>query len=73
MRRGKKTNLGMFPMDKRCHHGSYRKMQRVFEEHFGHVQFASLHILCSKLTCEKKSIIINIKHKKKMVEGFYNN
>jgi hypothetical protein len=51
----KKTNLGMFPMDKRCHHGSYRKMQRVFEEHFGHVQFVSLYIVFK----------INIKQKKK--------
>lgn len=41
IRREKKPNLGMFPMDKRYRHGFDRRMQRVFAEHF-HLQINTL-------------------------------
>jgi len=44
-KKNKKYYLEMFPMGRRCHHDSCRRMQRVFVEHFDHVLFVSLHNL----------------------------
>lgn len=47
----KKKYLEMFPMGRRCHHDSCRRMQRVSVEHFDHVLFVSLHDLYEEKKC----------------------